>query len=379
MATLSSRGGQGITFLRSEPARRATGFGRQKGMTVRYRMLLRVAVAAALPLAAQAQPVSGLYVGAGAGLNIMQNEADKSINGAATPGKSLEFSIGAAGVGSLGWGFGNGLRAEFEFDYRYNALDQGINPGFGHRSLNGSEQKFGPMVNVLYDLNGLSPLFVPYAGVGAGYQWAEVSSGSVNLAAGSAGAFAYQGIVGAAVPIASVAGLSATAEYRFMGLAGDRDYSNGVHFTATRTDDYNHSILFGLRYAFGAPVIPLPGPTPIAVPAPAAGRSYLVFFDWDKATLTSRAQQIVKEAADNAAKVAYTRIEVDGYTDTSGIPQYNQALSIRRAQVVAAELVKDGVDKSVIAIQGFGETKLLVPTGPGVREPQNRRVEIIIR
>lgn len=52
---------------------------------------------------------------------------------------------------------------------------------------------------------------------------------------------------------------------------------------------------------------------------------------------------------------------------------------IRRAQTVAAELVKDSVPRNVIAIQGFGETHLLVPTGPGVREPQNRRVEIIIR
>ena len=51
---------------------------------------------------------------------------------------------------------------------------------------------------------------------------------------------------------------------------------------------------------------------------------------------------------------------------------------MRRAQAVAAELVKDGVANSAIVIQGFGETHLLVPTGPGVREPQNRRVEIII-
>jgi outer membrane protein OmpA-like peptidoglycan-associated protein len=117
----------------------------------------------------------------------------------------------------------------------------------------------------------------------------------------------------------------------------------------------------------------------MAAPAPAPARSYLVFFDWDKATLTPRAQQIIKEAADNSTQVKYTQIEVNGYTDTSGTPQYNQGLSIRRAQAVAAELVKDGVPKSAIAIQGFGETHLLVPTGPGVREPQNRRVEIIIR
>jgi outer membrane protein OmpA-like peptidoglycan-associated protein len=64
--------------------------------------------------------------------------------------------------------------------------------------------------------------------------------------------------------------------------------------------------------------------------------------------------------------------------DTSGTPRYNQGLSVRRAQAVAAELIKDGVPANVITIQGFGDTHLLVPTGPGVREPQNRRVEIVV-
>ena len=78
-------------------------------------------------------------------------------------------------------------------------------------------------------------------------------------------------------------------------------------------------------------------------------------------------------------KVQSHRIEVNGYTDTSGSPKYNMGLSFRRANAVAAELVKDGVPKSAIAIQGFGQTHLLVPTGDDVREPQNRRVEIIIQ
>jgi outer membrane protein OmpA-like peptidoglycan-associated protein len=116
-----------------------------------------------------------------------------------------------------------------------------------------------------------------------------------------------------------------------------------------------------------------------AAPAPAPARSYLVFFDWDKATLTDRARQIIRQAADNSTRVQYTRIEVNGYTDTSGTPQYNQGLSIRRAQAVQAELVRDGVPQAAISIQGFGDTHLLVATGPGVREPQNRRVEIVIR
>ena len=136
----------------------------------------------------------------------------------------------------------------------------------------------------------------------------------------------------------------------------------------------------GMKIKFGgAP--PLPPMAPAAAPAPAmqAARSYLVFFDWDKATLTDRARQIVKQAADNSTHVQYTRIEVNGYTDTSGTPQYNMGLSIRRATAVKAELIKDGVPAAAITTQGFGETHLLVPTGPGVREPQNRRVEIVLR
>ena len=104
-----------------------------------------------------------------------------------------------------------------------------------------------------------------------------------------------------------------------------------------------------------------------------------MFFDWDKASLTDRARSIVKEAADNSTRVQITRIEVNGYTDTSGKSEYNQELSVRRAKAVASELVRDGVPQNVIAVQGFGDTHLLVSTGPGVREPQNRRVEIIIR
>ena len=110
-----------------------------------------------------------------------------------------------------------------------------------------------------------------------------------------------------------------------------------------------------------------------------SSRSYLVFFDWDKSNLTDRARGIIRDAAANSAKVAYTKIDVNGNADTSGSHVYNQGLSMRRAVAVAAELVKDGVPKAAIAITASGDTHLLVPTGPGVREPQNRRVEIVIR
>ena len=70
---------------------------------------------------------------------------------------------------------------------------------------------------------------------------------------------------------------------------------------------------------------------------------------------------------------------MNGYTDTSGTPQYNKGLSLRRARAVQAELVRDGVPENAITVQGLGDTNLLVKTGPGVREAQNRRVEIIFR
>jgi len=344
---------------------------------MRIRNALLAATMLGLPLAAHAQPVTGLYVAGGAGGNFMQQAPIKVFGGVNVSGWDYDTNPGAAAVLSLGWGFGNGLRAEFEGDYRYNGLSKITTP-FGNNSLSGKEQKFGPMVNVLYDFNGLSPMVVPYVGVGAGYQWADLDITGIgdepSTLNKTKGAFAYQAILGAAFPIPPVPGLAVTAEYRFMGLAGNRSY-NALELN----NDYNHSVMIGLRYAFGAPAVAVAAPAPMAAPAPAPARSYLVFFDWDKANLTPRAQQIIKEAADNSTKVKYTRIEVNGYTDTSGTPQYNQGLSIRRAQAVAAELVKDGVPQGAIAIQGFGETHLLVPTGAGVREPQNRRVEIIIR
>jgi outer membrane protein OmpA-like peptidoglycan-associated protein len=120
-----------------------------------------------------------------------------------------------------------------------------------------------------------------------------------------------------------------------------------------------------------------PGPPAARVAAPA--RSFMVFFDWDKFNLTERARAVIRDAAQAARSVQHTQIEVNGYADTSGSPGYNMPLSMKRAQAVAAELVRNGVARQEIAIKAFGDTVLLVPTGPGVREPQNRRVEIIIK
>jgi iron complex outermembrane receptor protein len=136
---------------------------------------------------------------------------------------------------------------------------------------------------------------------------------------------------------------------------------------------------FTLKYAFTAPTeptAPQPAyvPPPVAAPAP---KSYLVFFDFNKSDLTPQAVTIVDTAAKNAQAGKVTELTVTGHTDTVGSDAYNMRLSRRRAESVAAQLEKDGIPSSEIQIVAKGKRDLLVPTGDGVREPQNRRVQIV--
>jgi outer membrane protein OmpA-like peptidoglycan-associated protein len=354
----------------------------------------------AAPALASAQPISGLYVGAGAGLNY-KTDSDVTLSipgsvGAARSGDA-KFEIGYAALISLGYGFGNGVRAEVELSYRENSIDEfnGFGLAGGTTRDTGRVRNIGLMANALYDFNlGPNSPVIPYVGLGVGvvrenYEAVRVISRtlantSVNVV-GSSTTFAYQAIVGAAFPIAAVPGLAVTTEYRFLGaLSDDKDadrYTLGVRTRGSaETDNYNHSLLVGVRYAFGqTPPPPVVAPVQAPAAAPAPARSFLVFFDFDRADLTDRARQIIAEAAQNAQRGGVTRLEVSGHADRSGTPQYNQRLSERRAQAVAAELERRGVARSNMAIQAFGESRPLVPTADGVREPQNRRVEIVLR
>jgi outer membrane protein OmpA-like peptidoglycan-associated protein len=117
-------------------------------------------------------------------------------------------------------------------------------------------------------------------------------------------------------------------------------------------------------------------PPPAQPPAPAR-QSYLVFFDFNKSDLTPQALGIVDTAAQNAQSGKVTQMTVTGHTDTVGSDAYNMRLSRRRADSVAARLEKDGISASEIEIVAKGKRDLLVPTKDGVREPQNRRVQIV--
>jgi outer membrane protein OmpA-like peptidoglycan-associated protein len=235
------------------------------------------------------------------------------------------------------------------------------------------------MANLLYDINlgGALGGVTPYVGAGVGYIWHDYDAvgNQFNTITGDNGNWGGQAIAGLSLPISAVPGLAVTAEYRFMMTSGHEistSLSGGAEKASIDVDNVNHSLLVGLRYAFNAaPVVAAAAPV-------AAARTFLVFFDWSKADLTDRARQIIGEAA-SARGAGVTRIEVNGFTDRSGPADYNMQLSIRRANAVAAELVRRGVPRNEIVTRGFGEENNLVPTADGVREPQNRRVEIILK
>jgi outer membrane protein OmpA-like peptidoglycan-associated protein len=104
----------------------------------------------------------------------------------------------------------------------------------------------------------------------------------------------------------------------------------------------------------------------------------LVFFDFDRSNIRDDAAKIIQEASAYAKKTGKARITTTGHADTSGTPAYNLALSERRARAVKAQLLKMGFADAEVVVVFKGEAEPLVATGDGVREPQNRRVEIVM-
>lgn len=107
------------------------------------------------------------------------------------------------------------------------------------------------------------------------------------------------------------------------------------------------------------------------------GCGYMVFFDFDSVAITRQTQATIRAVVRNANALGGSwRLGITGHTDRAGSDGYNMALSLRRANAVRDALVREGFPGERITIVGRGELQLLVRTADGVREPQNRRVEI---
>lgn len=105
---------------------------------------------------------------------------------------------------------------------------------------------------------------------------------------------------------------------------------------------------------------------------------FTVLFPFNKATLDTEALSVISAAAQEYQRTGSARIAVRGHTDTSGNAAYNQALSERREQAVANELIRQGVPAGALTSEALGETDLAVATADGVPEAANRRVEIMV-
>jgi len=115
-------------------------------------------------------------------------------------------------------------------------------------------------------------------------------------------------------------------------------------------------------------------PTPPVLPP--AVRNFIVFFDFNKSNLTAEARAVIGEAVNAVKHDSAVRVVVTGHTDTVGSDSYNMGLSMKRADSVKDEMQSEGVGGSEISVDGKGFHEPLVSTGPGVREPQNRRAVI---
>ncbi len=338
---------------------------------------LAAATIATFPIAAQAGD-SGWYLGGGGGLNLKPDATVGRIN------DEVGTELGWIGLARGGYDYGNGWRTELELGYRDNNVDD-IDGVDG----DGSTNNLDTMINVLYEFETGS-MFRPYIGIGLGGSMVEYSG--VSPVGGARvddtdWVFGYQGIAGTNVEVTP--NVAFFADYRY--LATDEPDLHTSAGTEIEADEANHSVVVGFRYKWLSPKKAVEAPAPeikrMAVeepppPAPAAveeiPRNFIIFFDWDRDNITPEAQQILEEAAQYAKQAGVARIVLTGHADRSGSTKYNEGLSMRRVNNAMTNLIDLGIPGSSIAVFAKGETEPLVPTDDGVREPQNRRVEIVL-
>jgi len=304
---------------------------------------------------------TGPYVRVEGGLSVPGSMSARSSAGASG---NIDRDLGWIGGLAGGYQFG-AFRAEIDGDYSRNGLKT-LKTGNVSTGLSGHSANISFMVNGLYDINVGMPI-VPYIGAGAGATDLKFSG---TLGNSDRWGFAIQPIVGVSYSITPQ--ISLAAEYRYLYGVDE------VHFGTLTVTNREHHFLLGATWHFGSPAAPPPVAAPPAPPPAAVApqkQMFIVFFEFDKSSLTADGRKVV-DAAAAAFKSGKSSVAIAGYTDLAGTQKYNLALSKRRAETVKAALVRDGVPAAAIDMSWHGKENPRVPTADGVREPQNRRVEI---
>ena len=373
---------------------------------MRQRYLLGAGMALAIAFAgtqAHAQlnffgpyPPGAFYLGPEGGWTLLTNQKD-TFNVLLPNGTVRQFNptakydSGFNAGGRIGYAWGP-WRFEGEYSYRHNSLSSFA--GAGNAIFKGQAHSNAIMANAIYDFTLGWPI-TPHIGIGVGAvnvaegvsavggripaQFGNTGFTSLN---GNAWTFGYQPIAGIRYLINPA--LAFDLDYRYLATtnvtlkSGNLNPSGvccaGVSF---KTGYNTHNIVASLTMMFGAPPLAAPPPAPPAPPPPPTHQVYLVFFDWDKYNITPEGMQILEAAAAHWKAGGAVQIQVTGYTDLSGPAGYNQRLSERRASAVATVLERLGIPRNDMVVAGRGMNDPRVPTPLGVREPQNRRVEIV--
>lgn len=352
---------------------------------IKFTRLAAATALAGLTLPGLALAEEGPYVGLGIGIH---SPIERTAFVGATPIET-EFKTGGVGIATLGYDFESPLRMELELGYRRSVVDE-INEAFAPNLGTGAQDQLSGLVNMLLDVE-TDWSITPYIGLGAGLartKWSNVAGANTFTYGGKNTDITWQAIAGVAAPITDRINL--TFDYRYVDSSGGSyDATLAGAPTLDRYSPQSHNFIVGLRFNLWEPKpepapmakpapAPRPAPAPAPAPEPRGPEKFIVFFDWDKSNLTSTAQSIVDDAKAYAMREGAVRISATGHADRSGSNAYNLGLSERRAQAVKAELVRLGIAENEIAIMWKGEAENLVRTADGVREPQNRRVEIII-
>jgi OOP family OmpA-OmpF porin len=345
-------------------------------MSTRITLAAGACLAVAAVMSVTGARAQTFYLGGEAGWGVLENQTDRAPGFAPVHAR---FVSGYAAGARAGYEMGP-WRFEEEYQYRSNDLNGLRVGGAKVAGVSGGREAHALMTNLLYDINLGWPV-TPHVGVGVGA--VDIIDHARTAAAGRIfndddWEFGYQAIGGVRYDLTPNVALD--VDYRYLGTT-DATFRVPAAPAIKYTSGYNsHTLMASLVYRFGPPLAPLPVAAPAAMPAPPpaeARRVFLVFFDWDRATITSEGMGIVQQAADAYKSGAPVQIQVTGYTDRSGSPGYNQRLSERRANAVAGALARLGVPRNEMTVGGRGESDNRVPTAAGVREPQNRRVEIV--